>query len=298
MTRFLSIGECMVEFAPDEGGLYRSGFAGDTFNTAWYMRQLCHPGTEVLYHSAIGDDAASAEMTGFVREAGIGFDPLVIPGASVGLYMISLLEGERSFSYWRSASAARRLAEGLEACPALSPGDILFFSGITMAILHPETRAPFLDFVSKARANGITVAFDPNLRPRLWADGAEMCDWITRSAEVADVLLPSFDDEATHFGDTAPQGTVTRYRALGAATVVVKNGGGDVLVQSDGHAPVHVSPPKVMQVVDSTAAGDAFNAGFLSRWMRKAPLREAVEVGCNVSAQVIRQRGALTRISL
>ena len=123
-------------------------------------------------------------------------------------------------------------------------------------------------------------------------------DWITRSAEVADVLLPSFEDEATHFGDTAPGDTVTRYRALGAATIVVKNGGGDVLVQSDGHAPAHVSPPKVTQVVDSTAAGDAFNAGFLSRWMRKAPLREAAEVGCNVSAQVIRQRGALSRISL
>jgi 2-dehydro-3-deoxygluconokinase len=125
-----------------------------------------------------------------------------------------------------------------------------------------------------------------------------MCECITRSAEVADVLLPSFDDEVTHFGDTAPEDTVTRYRALGAATIVVKNGGGDVLVHSDGHAPVHVTPPKVMQVVDSTAAGDAFNAGFLARWMQKVPLREAAEVGCNVSAQVIRQRGALTKLSV
>ncbi|WP_375173474.1 sugar kinase [Pseudooceanicola sp.] len=301
MTRILSIGECMVEFAPEASGLYRRGFAGDTFNTAWYLRQLVGKETAVAYYSAIGDDAASAEMAEFIRGSGIGFDPMIRPGASVGLYMISLVEGERSFSYWRSASAARSMFDGTgtvapEPLRALAAGDLLVFSGITVAILLPETRAGFLDLVAEARGRGVTVAFDPNLRPRLWPSDDVMCDWISRAARRADILLPSHEDEARHFGDATPEATAQRYIDAGAGIVVVKNGGGEVLI-APADAPLQrIQPEPVAQVVDSTAAGDAFNAGFLAQWLGGASLSEAARVGCRVSAQVIGQRGALARI--
>jgi len=71
VQRFLTIGECMVEMAPAEGGLYAMGFAGDTFNTAWYVRRLAEERVEVSYLSAIGTDPISARMEAFMREAGI-----------------------------------------------------------------------------------------------------------------------------------------------------------------------------------------------------------------------------------
>ncbi|MEC8581608.1 MAG: PfkB family carbohydrate kinase, partial [Pseudomonadota bacterium] len=110
----LAIGECMVEMAPTGDGHYAMGFAGDTFNTAWYLRKLAGDDLNVSYFSAVGDDAASAQMTAFMQDAGVTPELRVIPGASVGLYMISLKDGERSFSYWRSASAA--VARSTAAC--------------------------------------------------------------------------------------------------------------------------------------------------------------------------------------
>ena len=109
--RIVCIGECMVEMAPDPEGRYVMGFAGDTFNTAWYLRRALPAGWQVDYATAIGDDATSDQMLAFFRAEGIGTSHVQrLPGAGVGLYLITLAGAERSFSYWRSASAARRLA--------------------------------------------------------------------------------------------------------------------------------------------------------------------------------------------
>ena len=131
--RFLGIGECMVEMAPRADGAFGMGFAGDVFNTAWYMRRCCDEGIEVGFLSAVGDDDVSRRMEEFIRDAGVRPHLAVLPGRSVGLYLISLRDGERSFSYWRSVSAARDLADHLEEVTRLGPGDIAFFSGITLA---------------------------------------------------------------------------------------------------------------------------------------------------------------------
>ena len=57
--RFLAIGECMAELAPsDNDGDFRVGFAGDTFNTAWYLAR-CAPCVDVSYLAVVGDGALS-----------------------------------------------------------------------------------------------------------------------------------------------------------------------------------------------------------------------------------------------
>ena len=64
-----SIGECMVELAPTEDGLFRQGFAGDTLNTAWYIRALAPAGRHgVRYLSAVGIDDISDRMLAFQDE--------------------------------------------------------------------------------------------------------------------------------------------------------------------------------------------------------------------------------------
>ena len=295
MTRLICIGECMIELAPTPDGTFAMGFAGDTFNTAWYARRLAGPEIEVRYLSAIGDDEPSERMRRFMAEAGIVPDLKVRKGASVGLYMISLKDGERSFSYWRSTSAARTLADDLEGLDALGPGDVAYFSGITMAILPDAGQERLLHVLAQARRNGAKVAFDPNLRPRLWPDTATMCDRIMAAARVADLVLPSFEDEHAHFGDADIQATADRYAAAGVAEIVVKDGSGPVLLRLDG-TDTTVVPDPVEKVVDSTAAGDSFNAGFLVGLMDGLPPEDAVRRGCTVARRVIGARGALVEI--
>ena len=295
--KFMSIGECMLELAPQHDDLYRMGFAGDTFNTAWYMNKLAGNSIASHYFTAVGDDAASTQMVDFARLSGIHMSPKIVPGAPIGLYMISLSDGERSFQYWRSTSAARQLAQELEAIPDVEKGDFLFFSGITIAVLYPDTRAHFLDLVADARRSGVVVCFDPNLRPKLWSNDAEMCEWVEKAAANADIVLPSYEDEAQFFGDANAPATADRYLSLGAELVVVKDGSNEVLVHQRGKTAETFEPDIVNAVVDSTAAGDSFNAGFLSQYMAGASIGKAVRKGCNISAQVISKRGALVDVS-
>lgn len=295
MTRLLCIGECMVELAPTEDETFRMGFAGDTFNTAWYARRLAGPDIQVGFLSAIGDDEASDRMRAFMENAGIVPHLSVRSRASVGLYMITLNDGERSFSYWRSASAARTLADDLDSLPDLAPGDIAFFSGITMAILPEDGRKRLLDAMQAARARGVRTAFDPNLRPKLWPDIANMCDWITRAAGIADMVLPSYEDEQMFFGDTGTSATAARYRDTGAATIIVKDGPRSVIVSQDGILS-SVQPAPVQQIVDTTAAGDSFNAGFFVSLLKGRSLNEAVSTGCDIASKVISARGALVDV--
>ncbi|PJI84319.1 2-keto-3-deoxygluconate kinase [Yoonia maricola] len=296
--RVLAIGECMAELAPTENvGDFRLGFAGDTFNTAWYLAR-CAPQVVVSYLTCVGDDAISDQMRAFMRDAGIS-DRFVqtVPDKTVGLYLISLDQGERSFSYWRGQSAARSLADdpGLLAT-AMDDADLIYFSGITLAILPSNKRAVLLAALSNARRAGKSIAFDPNLRPKLWGGADEMKQEIMRGAAVSDLVLPSFEDEADWFDDASPQATANRYLDAGAVTVVVKNGA-DAVVYAEGPDMGEVPVTPLADLVDTTAAGDSFNAGLFAGHAAGCPLEKGIGQACAISRKVVAQRGALVPLN-
>ena len=294
MAIFLAIGECMIELASLGGDTLRKGFAGDTFNTAWYARACLPAAWTTSYFTALGDDRASTEMLDFMTGAGIDTTYIRrIPGRSPGLYMIHLDKGERSFSYWRDTSAARSLADDRDTlAAAMAAAEIVYFSGITLAILAPDARRTLLDTARSAKAAGKLIAFDPNLRPRLWADADEMRQAISAGAAVSSLVLPGFDDEATHFGDISVEATIARYRALGADTVLVKDGPRGATI-SDAGGSVHVPATEVARVVDTTSAGDSFNGAYIARIAAGSGPVEAARFAARIAAAVISHPGAL-----
>jgi 2-dehydro-3-deoxygluconokinase len=292
--RLLSIGECMVELMQADGGLMRKSFAGDTFNTAYYARQYLPAGWSVDYFSAVGNDMISDEMLAFMESHGIGTTHVArIEGRSPGLYMIHLKDGERSFSYWRSVSAAKLLArDGDRLRAAIDASDIVVFSGITLAILQAEDVDTLLAELRRAKAAGKRVVFDPNIRPRLWGDAERMRATITDGARAATLVMPSLDDETTHFGDASLEETMDRYRALGAESLVVKDGDKGATLVFDGQRS-HVPSAEVQKIVDTTSAGDSFNGAFLAKLAMGASPEEAARFAASVAAAVIQHHGAL-----
>lgn len=292
MTRFLSIGEAMIELS-EKSPLWAMNVAGDTLNTAWHFKALAGRRTEVAYLTCLGQDPFSNRIEAFISGAGIDTrftrrDQTRGPG----LYAISLDKGERSFTYWRDRSAAKLLADDTDTLDqALHWADQVYVSGITLAILSPEARARLLAAIARARGPGLRVIFDPNIRPRLWEDTDTMRGCITDAAAVSDVILPSFEDEATHFGDKSLADCARRYGADAGREVVVKNGGRDVLVALNGQLtefPLdHVEP------LDTTGAGDSFNAGWIFARLTSGDASHCIGVAHRLASQVIQRPGAL-----
>lgn len=293
--RVLAIGECMVELMQAEGGLLRKGYAGDTFNTAYYARLFLPESWNVDYLTAVGTDRVSDDMRAFMNGAGIGTQTVrSIPDRTVGLYMIHLDNGERSFSYWRATSAAKLLADDPDHLrAALSASNVIVFSGITLAILSPDAVETLLSELRRAKAEGKQIVFDPNIRPRLWDDKARMLATLTDGARAATLVMPSYDDEATYFGDGSIEATIARYRQLGTTGVVVKDGAEGVTLSFGDEPRRFVAADAVTDVVDTTSAGDSFNGAFLARYVVSRDAVEAARFAAGIAARVIGHHGAL-----
>jgi 2-dehydro-3-deoxygluconokinase len=293
--KLLSIGECMVELSQAGEGLLRKGFAGDTFNTAWYARACLPAEWSVDYFTAVGDDPLSTEMLAMMKTAGVGTGYIRrIEGKTPGLYLITLKNGERTFSYWRDTAAAKKLAEDADHLrSAVEAADLVYFSGITLGILAPEAVDTLLAELRRAKASGKTVAFDPNIRPRLWPNKDYMLKTIEDGARAANLVLPSFDDETTHFGDQTVADTIARYKALGVDNIVVKNGAEGATLSFGASNAMHVPAVAATTVVDTTSAGDSFNGAFLSRLVCGAMPEEAAAHAASVASVVIGHHGAL-----
>ncbi|CAN7674414.1 sugar kinase [Mesorhizobium amorphae] len=292
MTGIASIGECMLELSGQAGPNWRMGFAGDTFNTLWALHALSND-RPATYVSAFGDDPFSQGQITFFAENGIGIGASpVIAGARPGLYAITLTGAERAFTYWRADAAARQLASDPAALAKnLEDQALVYFSGITLAILDDASRKTLLAAVAKARTAGSLVAFDPNYRPRLWRKREDAQAAILEALAGTDIALPTFPDEQMLFGDTTPQATAERLGKL-VGEVVVKNGEEAALIAANGALQpvptVHVATP-----VDTTGAGDSFNGGYLAARLAGHAPGAAAQRAHRVAAAVVQVRGAL-----
>jgi 2-dehydro-3-deoxygluconokinase len=292
---FISVGECMAELQVRDDGLYRLGFAGDTLNTAWYMRALTRAeDVTVDYATAVGTDSLSSNMLAFLKADGVGTRFIKeISDRTVGLYLITLTGAERNFTYWRSASAARLFAKDKKTLSAaLSHADAIYFSGITLAILSPGHRRNLLAVLQEMRSRGATIAFDSNARRRLWPSDGAMKTAMIEGYKASTLALPTFSDDQALFGDATPEDCAKRIAGFGVKEIVVKDGGNPCIV-SLGTNLFSVAPEPVHDIVDTTGAGDSFNAGYLAARMSDHEPLDAAKLGHRVAGRVIRERGAL-----
>lgn len=287
--RIVFVGEGMLELSRAREG-WHLGYGGDTLNTAIHLARAGH---DIAYLTAIGGDALSADLKHQWRAAGLDTS-LVLehPSRSTGLYAITTDErGERSFSYWRDTSAAREVfaLPGIgEALEVARNCDLLGFSLISLAILPPPARERLLALAADVRSSGGRVAFDGNYRARLWPSADEAAQWRDGAAACADIGLPTLDDE-TALGIADADGVAAHWQARGCREVVVKLGERGCRVP-DGR----IIPPERVEVpVDTSGAGDAFNAGYLDARLRGESEDAAARAGHQLAHWTIMRPGAI-----
>jgi 2-dehydro-3-deoxygluconokinase len=296
VTAVVAIGECMLELVRVGAG-WQLNYAGDTFNTAITLRRL---GVPVAYLTALGADPFSQEMRAGWQREGIDVsmvltDPTRLPG----LYAIRTdAAGERSFYYWRERSAVRRLfeLEGVEdAMARIADSRLLYLSGITLSIFQPPQRERLLEIAGAVRSGGGQVVFDPNYRVAGWPDALVARAEFQAFAALASIVMPTFADEALLFGDATPERTVERYRHWGAQEVVVKLAARGCLVATPEQNE-YVAPSMAVTALDSSGAGDAFNAAYLAARLAGRGVSEAARVGNLLAGEVVRYSGAVLPI--
>lgn len=283
----------MIEMAETGEGIYRKGFAGDTFNTAWHMAQIRDAELPVRFVTKVGTDSLSAAFVAGLQADGLDTSGVaLVADRTMGLYMIELDGTERSFHYWRNSSAARLLAEDKDwLAQSLLGAGLVHVSGITLAILQPDARERLMSALSASRTKGARVSFDPNVRPKLWSSCDETRDAIRAMLGVTDIALPSFDDEASLWGDACPHDTIKRIKDAGVAEIVVKNGAAAV-TSWDGDQLAEVPCKPVSGIRDTSGAGDAFNAGYLAARLKRCAPVDAIAYGQLMSATVLQHFGA------
>jgi 2-dehydro-3-deoxygluconokinase len=292
-SKIASLGECMIEFSLDRDGSFRRGFGGDTLNTALYLARL---GVDTSYVTALGDDALSEAMLDAWRREGIKTDLVIrAKGRLPGLYMIERdARGERTFLYWRDRAPAREFFELADDAQLarLAQFDWLYLSGISLSLYGDDGRARLREVLAGLRKNGGKVAFDGNYRPRGWPDTANARRTFTDILPLVDLALPTFEDEQALFGDKDLDQCIGRYRAAGVTEIVIKRGAHGCVIARDGDT-IEIAPRRVLEPVDTTAAGDSFNAGYLAARISGAPLRDAALAGHRLAGAVIMSPGAV-----
>jgi len=293
--RIVCVGEVMVEMARGNDGRFGIACGGDTFNTAVY---LARNGINVAYATALGDDPYSDGILALAAAEGVASDLMLrVPGRMPGLYLIETdPAGERHFYYWRDTSPARdlfELPEWSRIAESLAKARLIYFSGITLSLYSNNGLGRFLAVIEVARKEGAKVAFDGNFRPRGWkGDLARTRTVFMEALKRVDVALPTFDDEAVLWGDPSPEATVARLQAFGIAEIVVKNGPNSALVAA-GARQQFVPVPEVVVPIDTTAAGDSFNAAYLAARLSGQAPAEAATAAHRLAAQKILHRGAI-----
>jgi 2-dehydro-3-deoxygluconokinase len=294
MAQVICLGEAMGElaFAPDAS--VAVGVGGDTLNTAVY---LARAGVPCGFASAVGRDPFGARIRALCIQNGV--DTALLRDSethATGLYAITTdATGERSFQYWRDTSAARMCLQDApqDWTETILSAPWLYLSGITLWVLQADADR-LLSLLDGVKARGGKVAFDGNYRPRLWGAETEAArTFFAQAMARADLILPTFEDEQMLWGDVTPEATLARLHGLGRAQIVLKQGAEGCLISDGTGAPRRIAIPEAVTPLDTTAAGDSFNAGFLAALLQGVSAEVAALAGHRLAARVICHRGAI-----
>lgn len=289
-------GEAMLEYHSHGSAGLRYG--GDTLNTAIHMSRR---GCDVAYVTAVGIDPISDALVASWEAEGIDTGHVHRhPERSLGIYAIHLdPAGERSFLYWRDRSAAREMFDlpGMQATlDEARDCELVYFSLISLAVIDDRGRSALLGLSRARKIAGRAVAYDSNYRPVLWQDPSEAQVVSAAAVSVATLGFPTNVDERQLFACSETDRDIAdRWRSMGCAEVVVKAGEQGCIYT--GPSVEAAFPAQRVEVIDSSGAGDAFNAGFLQARLGGADLPAAVGAAQDLARETLGHLGAIRMAS-
>jgi len=257
----VSLGEPLYEFSqiPGESGRYLQGFGGDTMNCAI---AAARQGAKAGYITRLGDDEFGRQFLQLWRTEGLDISGVGIdPQAHTAVYFITHGTDGHVFSYLRTGSAASRMRPADLPLELIRKAKFFHTSGISQAISDSACDTVFAA-LEAARMAGVRIAYDSNLRLRLWPL-ARARAVIRATIVLADYFLLSMEDAEALCGEKDADAILDWCHEAGAKVVALKLGAAGV-VGSDSTRREKIAGHAV-NCVDATGAGDCFAGALLAR---------------------------------
>ena len=287
------IGEAMVELSDNTDQLK---FAGDSLNTAIYLkRELHNKKNTVAFFSALGNDLNSEKMIKFIESEGLttNFIERRVNSRPGKYKIVTDKKGERNFHYWRNESAAKTLFS--KPCAVkfqnLLEFDLVYITGISVAILPRKIQEDLLHFFSEFKQKGGLIAFDSNYRKTLWKSKKAARIMIKKYWQIADIALPSLDDEKDIFDFNTQDDVVNNLKQLGVKFGALKRGSKGPYSLTDNTNSFKYTI--VTNTKDTTAAGDSFNGAYLASLINGSSQDISIIKGHKLASRVIQNFGAI-----
>lgn len=288
----VALGESLVEFFADQPmaitPVFAKAIGGDTFNMVCGAARI---GARTGYVTRVGQDPFADFLLGGWQAAGVDTSRAPVVEGFNGVYFISNFgDGQREFTYYRAGSAASQITPA-DLDPAYIGDCHFFFTSAISQAISPSARQTVQAAMTMARAGGARVAFDTNLRVKLWSL-SEARAALEEILPLVDVILPSAPEESEALlGLSDPRAVIDYFWKKGVALVAVKCGADGCVIGHDGQITT-LPACRVNPVVDTTGAGDAFDAAFLTGLATGRTVFEAGRMGTILAGLKCRGRGA------
>jgi ribokinase len=255
---------------------YHREAGGGTVNTACALARLGH-------HSSIfgvfGEDE-EAWLRSRLNSFGVDTEHARASEMPNALTVSMSTTADRSFlSYAGANQMLGKYVASAETIAALSKAQHVHFA-MTLEVELAKVLLPTL------RSVGCTLSIDPGWRKNWFLDPASL-----DVLRMVDLFLPNESEARLLTGCEEPEKALLACASLGLDHTIIKLGPRGATTFQDGR--IYTTEPPDVQVVDTTGAGDAFDAGFIDAWLSDTNVEEQLWRACICGSLSTRARGAL-----
>ena len=291
-----SIGEAMIEISNIKNSLYNQSFAGDTLNFCNYLDKKK---LNAFFLSAIGKSEINQSLLNFVKSKKISTKYIKqINQFELGLYLIKNKDnGEKQFFYWRDESAAKQYFNNIDFLnlyKELKNFDYIYFSGITLSIIHISKLNNFIKLLNLLKSKKIKIVFDFNIRPSRW-NKKNLNIFLDSVLKFVDICFLSGEDMnywKNKNNIKSYEQIVRKYKLK--HSIFRKNAKFTYVFLNKTR---YVFKNKLLKtVVDTSGAGDGFNAAYLSNFIVNNDPVLALKAGSSLGSKIVMKKGAIVDV--
>jgi 2-dehydro-3-deoxygluconokinase len=290
-----SIGECMIEMTNVEKELYNYSVAGDTLNFTSYLDQSIF---NKFYLTAIGTSDINKGVISFFKKKKINTDLVKkISSKEIGLYLIkNTKRGEKKFYYWRDDSAANFFFNQINKSLFIKKYtfDYIYLTGITLSILDFKNIDKFITNLSVLRKKNSKIIFDFNIRIKRWSK-KNLNLYLNKILPNIDILFCSGEDLVCWKKNNnikTFQYILKKFNIYHA--IYRKNEEYNYSFYKNKKYMIKNKPIK--KVVDTSGAGDGYNAAYLSSFIISNNPLIALNEASKIGAKIVMKKGAIVNV--